>query len=204
MEAHPPLMEEHGRSVVEDDGDSADEEERAEGNDAERPDQQIDGAFDGQREGSVRTRHQGEHRKAIEVLDTPPRDGPVHEVHGDARDFPFLLADAHDGVKQLPLRERETDRDLIDDAIVKDHLELVESAQVSPGSEAAPKVRVIVEEADDAEAERPMGLEPAGEGPSRRAGRRAPCGPVRRHNAIDPAAIVTGPDTEKSLAVKKL
>ena len=84
-----------------------------------------------ERERPVRAGHEREDRRPVELLDRADGDRAVEDVHRDPDDLALLLAELRDRVDQVPLRERQADRDLVDDPLVEDVLEVVEGAEVA-------------------------------------------------------------------------
>ena len=116
VEADPSLAEQHGPAVAE-----PDRQRRSPGTPGSgRPDPATEatrssGSLDGKGDRAIRARDEREDRRPVELLHPSDRDRVVEDVHRDPDDLALLLAQVRDRVDQVPLRERQADRDLVDD-----------------------------------------------------------------------------------------
>ena len=153
--------------------------------------EEVERALRGQGERPVRARDEREDRRAVELLDPARGDRAVHDVHRDPDDLALLLAQAGDRVDAVPQREREADRDLVDDVVWR-----TVSRSSSEPEERPPvagcDVGFVVEEADDAEAELAMALE-LGRERLRRAARRPSTSTNRRLRPSPAIALQDAP-----------
>src|SRR5205085_8344217 len=87
-----------------------------------------------------------------------------------ANDLALLLAEFRNRVDPMPLRKGKADRDFIDDALVKDLLEIIDASEELIGPQAVRVAVVVIKEPQDMESECSMRFELLGKGASTIAG----------------------------------
>ena len=95
----------------------------------EAGDDDVGDALDRERQDPVRARHERIDGRPVEVLDLARGERVVEHVDRDADDLARLLGDVGDAIDELPLAERQADRDLVDDPLVEDLLGVRERAR---------------------------------------------------------------------------
>ena len=137
-------------------------EQRREDDERHRRGDEVERPLDRQPDGPIRAADERVDGRPVELLHLAGGEGVVEDVHRDAHDLALLLGQVGDRVDEAPLAERQADRDLVDDALVEQRLDVLEAAQDGPSSPCADR-RLVVDEADDSQPELAVGLDLRGE-----------------------------------------
>ena len=136
MEAHPGLPEEDRRALPQPEDQGRAQEQRAQDHEPDGGAGDVDQALDDEPERALPVRDEGAHEEALELLLVGDRQQPSSRVERDPHGLALIGSEPGHRVQPVRGGRRQADRDLVDDPVVEDRLDLLEAAQDRPGNRA--------------------------------------------------------------------
>ena len=132
-----------GATVAEADGQGHEQQDRAQDHQPDQREQDVDRALGDHPERPVRAVDERQDGHPLDLLDAAAGQHQAGPGHRDPDDPPLVLAQARDRLDHRPVRGREADRHLVDDAPVEHALDLVEVAKDRPADPPVVTARAI-------------------------------------------------------------